>query len=281
MGLLSRKSNDHTEQFDAILPAEEKAKWVKQVSQRNLLTQWGEALLRVEELFTETVLYYPEKQPEVLKALHKLKMEWIKADRELMTVSEAVVLYDVLHKEIPALIYRLGLLKATRGSSNKNHEDDYLHLQKKLEQLLTAVLTVRAKVDAQKLSRFKDLHPGAPSTHLSQLSWPVYTDISEDITEKLAELGTLWKAQRENVHSIEDEYLLERIVTDYIPSSFQLYAPFISGKVEMESTARIALLGQLSLIQGHLEKVAETNFREQMKTMNAQTEFLKDRLKNS
>jgi hypothetical protein len=281
MGWLGGKNKDHTEQFDSNISPEAKADWVRQVSQRNLLIQWGEALLRVEELFTETVLYYPEKQKEVLKTLNKLKAEWLKTDRKLVTVAEAVVLYDVLHKELPALIYRLGLLKATRGSSNKNHEDDYLDLWRKLEQLLSAVFTVRAKVDAQKLARFQNLSPSSSTTQLTGLSWPVYSDTPEDVAIRLADLGELWSAQREKVHTVEDEYLLERIVTDYIPSSFQLYAPFISGRVEMESIARAALLSQLELIQDHLENVAETSFREQMKTVNAQTEFLKDRLKDN
>lgn len=277
-GFFTPKINDYTEQFETNAIPEEKKVWIKNASQLNLLTQWGESILRVEEIFAETVLYYPSQQPEVLKTLNKIKAEWLKSDRGLVNVEEAVVLYDVLHKEIPALIYRLGLLKATRDSSNRNHEDDSLALQNKLEQLLSYVFTVRAKVDAQKLSRFKGT---VAQASLSRLSWPVFEGITEDVATKLAELGALWEAQRGNVHTVEDEYLLERIVTDYIPSSFQLYAPFISGRVEMESTARAALLSQLDLIQNHLERVAETTFREQMKTVNAQTEFLKDRLNNS
>jgi hypothetical protein len=281
MGFLSRKHKDFTDQFESAVTPAEKALWIKTVSQRNLLTHWGEALLRVEELFTETVLYYPEKQPDVLKFLKKLEAEWLKADRKLVTVEEAIVLYDVLHKEIPALIYRFGLLKSTRASSEKNHEDDYFEVQKKLEQLMSAVLTVRAKVDAQKLSRFKDLNPGSASNQLSRLTWPVYADMPEDVSAKLADLGVIWNSQRENVHTIEDEYLLERIVTDYIPSSLQLYAPFISAKMEVETAARTALLGQLQLIQDHLEELSARNLKEHMRTVNAQTEFLKDRFNNS
>lgn len=277
-GFFTPKRNDYTEQFETNATPEEKQLWIKNATQLNLLTQWGESILRVEEIFAETVLYYPSQQPEVLKTLNKIKAEWLKSDRGLVNVEEAVVLYDVLHKEIPALIYRLGLLKATRDSSNRNHEDDSLALQNKLEQLLSYVFTVRAKVDAQKLSRFKGT---VAQASLSRLSWPVYEANAEEVVTKLAELGVLWEAQRGNVHTVEDEYLLERIVTDYIPSSFQLYAPFISGRVEMESTARAALMSQLDLIQNHLERVAETTFREQMKTVNAQTEFLKDRLNNS
>lgn len=281
MGFLGRKNTDYTELFASTASASDKAHWIKKSSQQNVLTQWEESISRVEELFTETVLYYPEKQPEFLKSLNKIKLEWIKTDRALVTSAEATVLYDVIHQEIPALVYRLGLLKSTRGSSNKNHEDDYLGLQKKMEKLLSAVLTVRAKVDAQKLSRFKDSHHGFPANLLFRLTWPVYADLPEDVTQKLAELGKLWISQREATHSTEDEYLLERIITDYIPSSIQLYAPFKSGTVEMESAARAALLNQLALIQNHLERVVQNNFQERMKTVHAQTEFLQERLNDN
>lgn len=279
MGFLTRKVNDYTDQFSTNLPPGEKLVWVQQVTQRNLLTQWGEATLRVEELFTETVLYYPEKQREFIKAINRLQAEFLKIDRQLVTVEEAAVLYDVLHMELPALVYRLGVLKSTRGSSNKNHEDDYLDLQKKMEQLLTSVLTVRAKVDAQKLSRFSNLSSNQ-TTQLSNLTWPTFPDLPQPIQEELDTLQVLWASQKDKVHTVEDEYLLERIVTDYVPSSLSLYFPFISARMEMENAAREALMSQLQLIKDHLENVSERNFNEQMRTVKAQTEFLKDRFKN-
>jgi hypothetical protein len=279
MGFLTRKVNDYTDQFSTNLPPGEKLAWVQQVTQRNLLTQWGEATLRVEELFTETVLYYPEKQREFIKAINRLQAEFLKIDRQLVTVEEAAVLYDVLHMELPALVYRLGVLKSTRGSSNKNHEDDYLDLQKKMEQLLTSVLTVRAKVDAQKLSRFSNLSSNQ-TTQLSNLTWPTFPDLPQPVQEELDTLQVLWASQKDKVHTVEDEYLLERIVTDYVPSSLSLYFPFISARMEMENAAREALMSQLQLIKDHLENVSERNFNEQMRTVKAQTEFLKDRFKN-
>jgi hypothetical protein len=279
MGFLTRKVNDYTDQFSTNLPPGEKLVWVQQVTQRNLLTQWGEATLRVEELFTETVLYYPEKQREFIKAINRLQAEFLKIDRQLVTVEEAAVLYDVLHMELPALVYRLGVLKSTRGSSNKNHEDDYLDLQKKMEQLLTSVLTVRAKVDAQKLSRFSNLSSNQ-TTQLSNLTWPTFPDLPQPVQEELDTLQVLWASQKDKVHTVEDEYLLERIVTDYVPSSLSLYFPFISARMEMENAAREALMSQLQLIKDHLENVSERNFNEQMRTVKAQTEFLKDRFKN-
>lgn len=280
MGFFSRRIQDYTDQFETTANMEEKAEWIKAASQLNLLTQWGESLLRVEEIFTETVLYYPSQQPEFLKTLNKIKTEWLKSDRNLVTVTEAAILYDVLHKEIPALIYRLGLLKSTRSSSNQNHEDDYLALQLKLEQLLNSVFTVRAKVDAQKLARFKEMNP-TRTTSLAQLIWPNYTNIPEEVKEKLKELGIIWNTQRKNINTVEDEYLLERIVTDYIPSSFQLYSQFLSGRIEMEAEARASLMSQLHIIQERLERITQTTFREQMKTVATQTEFLRDRLSKS
>lgn len=280
MGFLTRKVIDYTDQFRTSNTQGEKLAWVQQVTQRKLLTQWGETILRIEELFTETVLYYPENQKEVLKAINRLQAEFLKIDRQLVTQEEAATLYDVMHTELPALVYRLGLLKSTRGSSNRNHEDDYLDLQKKMEQLLSNVLTVRAKVDAQKLSRFSDSHSDQ-TTQLSNLSWPTFTNLPESIQEELCSLQSLWSAQKDKVHTVEDEYLLERIVTDYIPSSMSLYFPFISAKMEMEKPAREALLSQLQLIKNHLENVSERNLNEQMRIVNAQTEFLKDRFKNT
>lgn len=280
MGFLTRKVIDYTDQFRTSNTQGEKLAWVQQVTQRKLLTQWGETILRIEELFTETVLYYPENQKEVLKAINRLQAEFLKIDRQLVTQEEAGTLYDVMHTELPALVYRLGLLKSTRGSSNRNHEDDYLDLQKKMEQLLSNVLTVRAKVDAQKLSRFSDSHSDQ-TTQLSNLSWPTFTNLPENIQEELRTLQSLWSAQKDKVHTVEDEYLLERIVTDYIPSSMSLYFPFISAKMEMEKPAREALLSQLQLIKNHLENVSERNLNEQMRIVNAQTEFLKDRFKNT
>jgi hypothetical protein len=278
MGFLTRKVTDYTDKFQTNTSSGEKLAWLQQVSQRNLLTQWGETILRIEELFTETVLYYHDNQQNVLQAINRLQKEYMRIDRQLVTVEEAVVLYDVMNTEMPALVYRLGLLKSTRGSSNRNHEDDYLELQKKMEQLLSDVLTVKAKVDAQKLARFSNLS-SSQTTQLSNLTWPVFTDLPEPVQKELDILQTLWTAQKDKVHTVEDEYILERIITDYIPSSMSLYFPFISARMEMENTAREALLTQLQLIKNHLENISERNFNEQMRTVKAQTEFLKDRFK--
>lgn len=279
MGFLTRKVTDYTDQFCTKASPGDKLAWLQQVTQRNLLTQWGETILRVEELFTETVLYYHDNQQNVLQALNRLQNEYMRIDRQLVTIEEAVTLYDVMHTELPALVYRLGLLKSTRSSSNRNHEDDYLDLQKKMEQLLTGILTVKAKVDAQKLSRFSNLN-SSQTTQLTSLKWPIFNDLPEQVQEELNVLQILWTAQKDKVHTVEDEYILERIVTDYIPSSMSLYFPFISAKMEMENTAREALLTQLQLIKNHLENISERNFNEQMRTVKAQTEFLKDRFKN-
>lgn len=277
MRFWSRRNNDYTDQFDAPLSGSEKLSWIQNATQKNLLTQWGETLLRVEELFSEPILYYPENQPEMLRTLTNLKHEWMKIDRRLVTESEAQILYDIMHKELPALIYRLSMLKSTRDSVSQNHEDNHLSLRKKMDQLSSDIFRVRAVVDAQKLARFKELNPGESNVHLSKLNWPSYDAVPSDVQQKLEEIRSLWEAQKGKVLTVEDEYLLERIVTDYIPSSLGLYNPFISDKMELETTARQALLSQLDIIQGHLERMSERSFEEQMKTLNAQTKFLKDR----
>lgn len=278
MGLLNRKKRDYTDKFASNISPAAKHAWMKQASQQNLLSQWGEALLRIEELFMNPILYYPEKQPEVLRELHNLKTEWLKIDRELLEENEAETLYDVLHQEVPALIYRFNILKSTRNALNQNHEDDYLSLQKKLEQVFSEVSRVRALADTQKLARFKNLHPGAPNKHLTKLDWPTFPELPANIQASLIELRTLWENQKGKVQTVEDEYLLERIVTDYIPSSVSLYQPFISDNAELEAAAREALLSQLQLILGHLQGMSKRSFGEQMKSINAQTQFLKDRL---
>lgn len=279
MSFLSRRVTDYTDQFQTKASPAEKLSWMQEVTQRNLLAQWGETILRIEELFAETVLYYHDNQQNVLKAINRLQSEYMRIDRQLLTVEEAATLYNVMHTELPALVYRLGMLKSTRGSSNRNHEDDYLDLQKKMEQLLSNILSVKAKVDAQKLSRFTNLS-SSQTTQLSNLQWPTFSDLPEQVTEELEILRGLWTAQKNEIHKVEDEYILERIVTDYIPSSMSLYFPFISAKIEMENTAREALLTQLQLIKNHLENISERNFNEQMRTVKAQTEFLQDRFKN-
>lgn len=279
MSFLSRRVTDYTDQFQTKASPAEKLSWMQEVTQRNLLAQWGETILRIEELFAETVLYYHDNQQNVLKAINRLQSEYMRIDRQLLTVEEAATLYNVMHTELPALVYRLGMLKSTRGSSNRNHEDDYLDLQKKMEQLLSNILSVKAKVDAQKLSRFTNLS-SSQTTQLSNLQWPTFSDLPEQVTEELEILRGLWTAQKNEIHKVEDEYILERIVTDYIPSSMSLYFPFISAKIEMENTARKALLTQLQLIKNHLENISERNFNEQMRTVKAQTEFLQDRFKN-
>lgn len=275
MGFLGRKKNDYVTQFDSNITPEAKQTWIKEVPQPNLLTQWNESLIQVEELFTETVLYYPEKQPETLKALRTIRTEWLKIDRELVNVEESEILYDVLNREIPALVYWFGMLKSTRGSAKKNHEDDFLDLQRKLEHLQSAVIQVKAKADAQKLTRFKDLHPST-ANRLKNLAWPVVRNAPEEVATKISHLHELWANQKDQTHNLEDEYLLERIATDYLPSSIELYQPFV-GSIK-EPSARAAFITQLQLIEDHLEGLTSRNFDAKMRTMNAQTEFLQNRL---
>lgn len=257
---------------------EMKHSWVKSVPQRSLMTQWQEMLLRVAELFNENILYYPEKQEDMLIALEGVKTDWMMIDRQLASTDETAVMYDIINGTFPALVSRFTVIKASKNSQQRNPEDDFLSVQKQVEQMHMAVTKVRAAVDAQRFTRFRNLEHHEESKQLSALSFPEFAGLPEEVTTKLSVLQKIWVSQQETSHPIEDEYLLERIVTDYIPSSVGLYKPFIDDTMGLEATAREALIMQLGLIEANLKAVVNRNLQEQLKSLNAQTDFLTARL---
>jgi len=72
--------------------------------------------------------------------------------------------------------------------------------------------------------------------------------------------------------------LLERLVTDYIPSSVELYQSFTKARESQLQEAQNTLSAQLELIKQRVSSIQEGILGQQLKAMNAQTDFLTQRL---
>lgn len=144
------------------------------------------------------------------------------------------------------------------------------------DQLDAGIKVPVQKTESQKSSQLCDtISHQIPQ--LTKLSWPTYDNLPARVARELDVIYVLWSNQQGRAHTVENEYLLEKIVTDYIPSSMALYLPFISSERKMESAARAALFSQLQIIKGHLQQLSESAFSQQMRDVNAQTDFLKHR----
>ena len=277
---INRFKTNYSEMFDSHLSAAQKHEWIKKVTVTAAEKQWNETLASLDELFESDILYYPTQQKDLLESLRVTHTEWMRIDRNLLTDEEASKLYDALHTSLPAFIYLIGLLKAARTTTDRNHEDDFLAVQKIVSDIQSDVLGVRAKVDAQKLARYRELHPSNPEHRLQSLEWPDYSALEDDLRNRITKIRQLWENQVGKMHNTKDEYLLERIVTDYLPSSLNLFNLFSSDQSIMKGEASKALHKQLDIIENHLKQMASTHFDEQMMMMQAQTEFLEERLKD-
>jgi hypothetical protein len=271
MGLFSKASTSEVD-------SSAKVTWVKNASKKDLSAQWAEIVNRLHELLTGDVLYYPEQQKNLLSSISLIRDEWMLIDKQLMTDEESVNMYWVINKEMPNLIMSLGQMKAERSSSSANHEGNYLEISKRVRQMQEGVMRLRAKTDAEKLSRFTDPANSNSHQNLSTLSFPAYPDLPVAIQEKLAEIGVLWRELQDETHTTENEYLLERLVTDYIPSSVELYQSFTKARESQLQEAQDTLSAQLELIKQRVSSIQEGILGQQLKAMNAQTDFLTQRL---
>jgi len=256
------------------------AGWVRAASTRNLITQWSEIMLRLQEILSGNVLYYPEQQKVLLDQIDVIRKEWMLVDRQLVTDDEAGLLYRIINQDAPEMIQRLGQMKAERASTSANHEGNYLEVSERVRKVLGEVSQLRTKTDAQKLSRYTESTDGTVEQHLASLAFPTYSDLPADFDERMQNMRTLWESLQSEVHSVEDEYLLERVVTDYLPNSVELYLSFLKGPERLRQQAKEAFLNQLSLLSGRLEAVQEAALEQKMKAMNAQSQFLEERLGN-
>jgi len=256
------------------------AGWVRAASMRNLITQWSEIMLRLQEILAGNVLYYPEQQKVLLDQIDVIRKEWMLVDRQLVTDDEAGLLYRIINQDAPEMIQRLGQMKAERASTSVNHEGNYLEVSERVRKVLGEVSQLRTKTDAQKLSRYTESTDGTIEQHLASLAFPTYSDLPTDFAEQMQIMRTLWESLQSEVHSVEDEYLLERVVTDYLPNSVELYLSFLKGPEKLRQQAKEAFLNQLSLLSGRLEAVQEAALEQKMKAMNAQSQFLEERLGN-
>jgi hypothetical protein len=256
------------------------AGWVRAASTRNLITQWSEIMLRLQEILSGNVLYYPEQQNVLLNQIDVIRKEWMLVDRQLITDDEAGLLYRIINQDAPEMIQRLGQMKAERASTSANHEGNYLEVSERVRKVLGEVSQLRTKTDAQKLARYTESTNGTVEQHLASLAFPIYADLPTEFDEQLQNMRELWESLQSEVHSVEDEYLLERIVTDYLPNSVELYLSFLKGPERLRQQAKEAFLSQLSLLFGRLEAVQEAALVQKMKAMNAQSQFLEERLGN-
>lgn len=252
--------------------------WIREVSTRNLITQWNEIVLRFEEMLTGKVLYYPEQQVSLLSSVHLVKKEWNLIDRQLVSDAEALLMFSILNNEMPKLLTKIGEMKAQRSSMAANHEDNYLIIAEIVKNIVSDVVKLRSKVDAQKLSRYTDATKEEAHQHLASMSFPVYSTLPQELSAQLQSVSDLWEKLQLQVHTVEDEYLLERLVTDYIPNSVELYMAFSDANTAQQAEAKNLLSNQLRLMSERLTVVKENAMGQHLKAMRAQTEFLTERL---
>lgn len=250
--------------------------WIRAASTRNLITQWNETLLRFSEILSGNVLYYPEQQKTILNYIETIKHEWMLVDRQLLTDEEAETMYVILNMRLPQLLMRFGEMKAERNSMSVNHEGNYLKISETVTSMVKTITQLRTKTDAQKLTRYTQQED--TQLHLQAITFPTLSDLPESSVMLSVQLKALWLKLQESVLSVEDEYIVERVATDYLPNSVDLYRTFADAETVLLAQAETALNTQLQVMISRLQSIQASVHAQQLKNLNAQTDFLNERL---
>lgn len=275
-----------TDPLYASINAKDKLLWMRNVTAPEVSRQWDEAYRLVSGLLgklSDDYIVYMTDRSSLALELRAIRKEWLSVDRTLVSEREAVILYDVLHRDIPQLAKFLGAVRA-EWNSGSSKRALLAEINKKVGDAKRSTLNAKAQADAETLIRYQrekavsavEMHQ---SPNINGQTWPTFSEILPDtVKTKLATLQGLWTSQIAVVTDIKDEFLLERIASNYVPSSVNLYEMLMNGEEETHKVAEESLLSQLVLVEKHLRELSARTVKDQLNSQKAQTEFLKTRL---
>lgn len=112
---------------------------------------------------------------------------------------------------------------------------------------------------------------------LSRLPFPHHTFENAELAQALRALEKVWKAATKHPTSVEDRYLLEQIVTSWLPESWSLIRGFESYSEQLRQRVEANVLEQLTLITEQVQELLDRNQQSFLSRLEAHTQFLRER----
>lgn len=115
---------------------------------------------------------------------------------------------------------------------------------------------------------------------LSSIPFPHQSFENAELSQALRTLEKAWKSATKHPTSIEDRYLLEQIVTSWLPESWSLIRGFETYSDQLRQRVEANVLEQLNLITEQVQELLDRNQQTFLGRLEAHTQFLRERRRN-
>lgn len=211
----------------------------------------------------------------VIDKVRYLRRQWLLLDSSLLSLEQASNLWELLETKLPVTFDAYERVAISLGHSNQSSYNTYPHLG--LPQNFRNFL----ESATNQIREMKNPVQEKPSQAEEWSPFPQVDANEPDVAAKLESIEKLWVAAVEAEPSMDDKYLLEQIITRYIPETWTLYQRFHSSMEPMKARSKAEVLEQLDTIEKQLVDITDFRLQNDLDTMQIQSQFLKDKVLES
>jgi hypothetical protein len=211
----------------------------------------------------------------VIEKVEAIARMWNQIDKTKVTSEQAVTMYNCINDKLPNILAEyvhnantVDIYHAYEGNYNK----------KATKPLLAQVFRVLHEI---KLTQKQVILPALKTVKAPNgiaQTFPKFHTNSLVLNAELLALEEIWVEVTSKSNSVEDEYLLEEIATNYLPEAWKMYSTFRLAKSEYARKAEAIIIEQVTLLKDRVQTILDSSFESMLTTLEAQTDFLKVKL---
>lgn len=213
-----------------------------------------------------------------------LTNQFILFDRNYLAASQVELLYRIFFEDLPMIIQRT-LHKAIEI---REYYEAFILEGEVIETpidafqgWLTSCQTEYAKhlvfASSRRLQEISEKSPEelvAPPT----LKLPSFQSQSVTLSDEYTSLSLLWVKATSHRNSVEDQFFLDRMATDYLPEVLEVYSAFDTASEEEKANADAMLLTYLTTLRRKLFTILATVMGNSLSLLNVEVNFIQTKI---
>jgi hypothetical protein len=206
-----------------------------------------------------------------------IRRYWMQIDKQKLTNAQVQTMYTYLDETLPKTI------KQYIDIAHKENISYAYELPDKgepsVKQVLADVIIELHNIKASQNRLglpLQETITRSGETH----SFPKFHTVNLEINQKLEHFEELWKLAYSKSNSVEEEYFLEEITTNYLPEAWKMFSLFRLAKKEYSVQAEKLFAEQITLLHSKVQSILDSSFAASLLAMSAQNEFLKAKLED-
>ena len=110
------------------------------------------------------------------------------------------------------------------------------------------------------------------------LKLPFFQSQSVTLSDEYTSLSLLWVKATSHKNSVEDQFFLDRMATDYLPEVLEVYSAFDTASEEEKANADTMLMTYLTTLKRKLFTILSTVMGNSLSLLNVEVNFIQTKI---